>query len=322
MKSLTFDYIRFLDKMQDKVEIFLTKRQARKERAEAAKETAKGQALDWINSFAFAVIAVFITSLYLFQLYVIPSESMRTTLNVSDRIGVYKRAYGTELCSFGHKTDRKWANEGDAIVFYNPSYESKGIVRENFENFLFLVSFSIYNPSKEGKLYVKRAVGVSGDRLFFRNGDLQVQRFSSSKSESESGTTGKYVRRLLDEKDEEDSAKYGRMASYSMNNLPDALPLAYYDASVRTKSIDKLDYYTVMQYKAQTDCRLRPYSASALCDSKCLKDGFFLQGGYVLPLGDNRDNSQDGRYFGPVRMNKVIGRGIFRFWPVTGIKKL
>ena len=107
-----------------------------------------------------------------------------------------------------------------------------------------------------------------------------------------------------------------------MNGMEDAFPFAYYDSSIESKSMDKLDYYTVMQYKAETDCRIRPYSASALCDGKCFKDGMFLQGGFILPLGDNRDNSQDGRYFGPVRMNKVIGRGIFRFWPIDGIKWL
>jgi signal peptidase I len=39
----------------------------------------------------------------------------------------------------------------------------------------------------------------------------------------------------------------------------------------------------------------------------------------VLPLGDNRDNSRDGRYFGPVKLAKVLGRGLFKYWPLTRI---
>jgi len=33
-------------------------------------------------------------------------------------------------------------------------------------------------------------------------------------------------------------------------------------------------------------------------------------------LGDNRDNSQDSRRFGPVPMDDVIGRAFVRIWPV------
>ena len=39
----------------------------------------------------------------------------------------------------------------------------------------------------------------------------------------------------------------------------------------------------------------------------------------MLPLGDNRDNSQDGRYFGPVDEKKVNGRVVARFWPIGRI---
>ena len=41
----------------------------------------------------------------------------------------------------------------------------------------------------------------------------------------------------------------------------------------------------------------------------------FLQRVYTLPLGDNRDNSQDGRYFGPVSNSDIIGKVRFIFWP-------
>jgi signal peptidase I len=34
-------------------------------------------------------------------------------------------------------------------------------------------------------------------------------------------------------------------------------------------------------------------------------------------MGDNRDDSRDARYFGPVRMEKVLGRALFRYWPIT-----
>ena len=47
--------------------------------------------------------------------------------------------------------------------------------------------------------------------------------------------------------------------------------------------------------------------------------GVYVPEGHVLPLGDNRDNSQDGRYFGPVNADDVNGKVVFRIWPIGRI---
>lgn len=41
--------------------------------------------------------------------------------------------------------------------------------------------------------------------------------------------------------------------------------------------------------------------------------------GTVYVLGDNRQDSEDSRLFGPVPMEDVIGRAFFSSWPVEGI---
>ena len=50
--------------------------------------------------------------------------------------------------------------------------------------------------------------------------------------------------------------------------------------------------------------------------------GVYVPEGHVLPLGDNRDNSQDGRYFGPVSADDINGRVVFRIWPLGRIGSL
>jgi signal peptidase I len=39
--------------------------------------------------------------------------------------------------------------------------------------------------------------------------------------------------------------------------------------------------------------------------------------GKILVLGDNRGVSQDGRYFGPIPENLIVGRAILRIWPLS-----
>jgi signal peptidase I len=42
--------------------------------------------------------------------------------------------------------------------------------------------------------------------------------------------------------------------------------------------------------------------------------------GKYLMLGDNRGNSEDGRYWGFLNEDRFIGRAKFRFWPLSRIK--
>ncbi len=44
--------------------------------------------------------------------------------------------------------------------------------------------------------------------------------------------------------------------------------------------------------------------------------------GQYMMLGDNRGNSQDGRYWGLLEQDRFIGRAVFLFWPVTRVKIL
>ncbi len=41
--------------------------------------------------------------------------------------------------------------------------------------------------------------------------------------------------------------------------------------------------------------------------------------GYYLCFGDNRGHSRDGRVFGPIKRELIIGKAFFKYWPVSSI---
>jgi signal peptidase I len=62
-----------------------------------------------------------------------------------------------------------------------------------------------------------------------------------------------------------------------------------------------------------------PYLASGTCTTggPAVKEGRFLKldDKQYFVLGDNRANSADSRYFGPVDNSRILGKAIIRFWP-------
>jgi len=52
-----------------------------------------------------------------------------------------------------------------------------------------------------------------------------------------------------------------------------------------------------------------------------IKDGrsFKIEADYFLVMGDNREHSMDSRAFGLVSKERIIGRVVFKFWPLSKV---
>lgn len=134
--------------------------------------TIWGKILDNADAIIYAVILVSIIHSTLFQLYVIPTESMVPRFLVGDRVIVTKLQSGPRVPLSPLRVPvASKPKRGDIIVFDNPFEKKAGILRRMANTGLFYLSFSFLNTDRDkgGRVkvsqVVKRLVGLPGEKL-------------------------------------------------------------------------------------------------------------------------------------------------------------
>jgi len=193
--------------------------------------------IEWLDALIFAVIAVTLINIFLFQNYRIPTPSMEKSLLVGDHLFVSKLAYGPRMPNtpiafpFTQHTiplikSRSWSNliiwpykrltglgrikhndpivfnfpEGDTVVLEETSVSYYEIVRRTARELQARDSYGnagakpkpveyympmarselwernhiIYRPVDRRDNYVKRCVGLPGDTLTIKSGELYI----------------------------------------------------------------------------------------------------------------------------------------------------
>ena len=209
------------------------------------------------------VLAIFLgTRVALAEAYRIPSGSMEPTLRVGDWLFVNKLKYGPHI-PFTDSALPGYAEpaRNDVVVFVSPSQDPAIRI----------------SPDDSTPTLVKRIVGVGGDTLLMRHGQLVVN---------------------------------GAMVS--RRNEAFVLPDSIADQP-----------QALFEWQHSLEANGTRFGAPVAAPSTHEWGPIIVPTGMYFMLGDNRDNSVDSRYYGPVARNRLRGTPMFVYYsyePEEGIE--
>ncbi|MFW5884419.1 MAG: signal peptidase I [Spirochaetota bacterium] len=309
-------------------ERFLTWRKRRRVRRKI-KQQKKHVVVDWLEAFLWAAGVVLLINQYALQAYRIPSGSMMNTLLLGDRIFVNKLVYGPELLPGVAKLPGFAEPErGEVVIFENPSYISRGTAFDILQRILYMVTLSIVDIDRDesgqprAHFLIKRAVGVGGDRFRTREGELEIRPPGESgwiaeRDFAPSVGLDYEIRRLVPEERYADYPAAGVATARNELGLePDA------DAERALSSVRQagaVDPFALDLHRTRFLLKANPHDQRTAGRDAYYRLGWYVPHDRILPVGDNRDNSRDGRYFGAVDTGDVLGRAMVKYWPINRI---
>jgi signal peptidase I len=261
---------------------------------------------------------------------------------VRDRIFVNKIVYGPELIPTMLKMPGfRQPARADVVIFESPEYISGGPLKDILQRIVYMVTLSIIDIDRDENgqpkvhFLIKRAIGMPGDRIRMRQGNVEFRTPGEAGWKSEEqlkqdlGFTYPNTR-SIDREEYPLFRSAGTGYALELANLPASEEQRKAIARYFVMKRDSSGNLTMEQYKLADDIEielwknrmrwaLEPSNAAYRETWRVLENGQRIPDDRIFPMGDNRDNSRDARFFGPVRLSKVLGKGLFRYWPLTRI---
>jgi signal peptidase I len=234
----------------------------------------KGWMRDYFESFVVTLVMALFGMTFVLQAVTVPTASMENTILVGDYLLVNKFIFSPGD-TLSFLPQRE-IKRGDIIVFKYPGNSN----HPESDRDRGLRKYEIN--------YVKRVIGLPGETIEFRsnqvfiNGQLLPEyRMGGDhppKANGSQNSTAPLVTSVIEERqpDQPYGVFYGKgsTAEAKKGKIPERNPYDYAGPG-------------------------KPY--------KIPDDSYFM-------MGDNRDNSEDSRFWGPVKRNLIIGRAMFVYW--------
>ena len=221
--------------------------------------------IEYSGSFFPVIALVFFLRSFLYEPFKIPSSSMVPTLLVGDLILVNKFTYGIRLPVINKKIiEINDPQRGDVMVFKYPMDMSQD--------------------------YIKRVIGVPGDKITYENKRLTVN-----------GVEVKYT--PLDDYLSDERMAYNKQFEENLSGV-----------SHRILNDDAKPTYSresVFPFPQSENCQYR-------------YEGFtcVVPAGNYFMMGDNRDNSLDSRYWGFVPDKNIVGKAFFVWMNLGNLRRI
>lgn len=237
----------------------------------------------WAYDFFPILAIVLVVRSFLIEPFNIPSSSMVPTLYTGDFIAVNKYAYGIRLPLVNTKVlDLGAPQHGDVVVFRYPE-----------------------NPKI---YYIKRVIGVGGDTVSFNNGQLSVNGKAIATTPANFTPDPKMTAQLYPpgktETGElvtaEQAAQLGKQEELSAKYVQES-PSSNHQHLVRYLG-DK-NWFQYASFLQQ--------ASPQLMASQGQQWQLTVPKGHYFVMGDNRDRSADGRFWGFVPDENLAGKAVY-----------
>lgn len=220
--------------------------------------------VEYGGSFFPVILAVFVLRSFLVEPFKIPSGSMIPTLLVGDFILVNKFTYGIRLPVINKKIVAfNSPQRGDVVVFRYPP-----------------------DPSLD---YIKRVVGIPGDRVIYRNKQLIIN--------------GQEVK----QKKAEDYLDPVRL--YYTPRFSEALGKVQHSILIDPEAPGFVQ--PIVRFPHGDNCHYNSEGVSCK-----------VPDGHYFVMGDNRDNSQDSRFWGFVPDQNLVGKAFFIWFNFSDLQRI
>ena len=236
--------------------------------------SVKPKIVEWSISLYPVILLVLVLRSFIIEPFQIPSNSMMPTLLTGDFILVNKFVYGVRL----PVTNTKIMNTGkpkygDILVFRYPNYEK--------------------SKEKKGLDYIKRVIGTPGDRVVYKNDQLWVN-------------NQLVINEILPNYIGVESGIKMTGFKHQKTNLNDTTYNILLAPNTNSKFFDQCSNH--IQDAIKTNPVLEFYPRTNHCSSHYQE---VIPKGYYLVMGDNRSRSSDGRFWGYVPEDYILGKAFF-----------